>query len=92
MLDVVPDAGVVDARRQYDELRLAHEAATAELTRRREALRTAETNRAADPEAFQAALVATREQRDRVVALVEQVKQANAVLTLAEARVKAGRS
>jgi hypothetical protein len=80
---------VQSARRAYDEAQLAHEAATAELTVRRESLRAAEARRASDTAAYDEALAAAREQRDRVVDLVEQVRQAGAFLTLAEAGAKA---
>ena len=85
-MDWQRDPGVIAARRRYDERRLAHEAARAELTTRRERLTAAEAHRASDPDAYRQALAAAREQRDRVVDLVEQVKQAGAVLTLAEGR------
>ena len=55
------------ARKHYDTLRLEHEAATAELADRRERLKQAEARRPTDPAGYQAALVAAREQRDRVV-------------------------
>jgi hypothetical protein len=83
---------VQSARRAYDEAQLAHEAATAELTARRERLKAAEAHRARNPDAYQQALAAAREQRDRVVDLVERAKQAGAVVTLAEARAKGVRS
>ena len=92
MLDGERNAGVVDARRRYDELRLAHEAATAELASRREALRVAEAQRASRPDAYHQTLATTREQRDRVLNLVGQVKRAGAVLTLVEAQAQGSRS
>ena len=55
------------ARRRRDELRLAHEAATAELTARRARLRAAEAKRASDRTAYQAALEAARVQRDCIL-------------------------
>ncbi len=76
---------VVAARHVRDELRLQHEAATAELTACRVRLRVAEAKRAQDSTAYEAALHAARAQRDRVVTLVEQIRIVEAHLTLAEA-------
>jgi hypothetical protein len=85
----VCDPDVWAARRRRDELRLAHEAATAELTARRARLRAAEAKRASNESAYQAALKAARVQRDRVLALVERIRVAEAHLTLAETAAQA---
>jgi hypothetical protein len=78
------DPDIRAARHAYDEIRLAHEAATTELTACRERLRAAEARRTSDPDGYCEALTAARVQRDRVLELVHQAKQAAAILTLAE--------
>ena len=86
----IPDT--ITARQSRDELRLAHEAASAELIARRAKLRAAEAKRSSDPHGYQAALDATRTQRERVVTLVEQIRIAEARLTLAEAATPSSRN
>jgi predicted nuclease with TOPRIM domain len=76
------------ARRARNELRLAHEAASAELKSWRERLKRAETKRTVFPDAYRRALDATREQRDRVVDLTQQIRIAEARLTLLEAEAR----
>jgi hypothetical protein len=83
-----PDHELDTLRRSHDELQLAHEAATAELTARRERLKSAEAHRRSNPTAYREALDAARLQRDRVVTLVDQIRQAGALLTLAETKLK----
>jgi len=86
-----PDPVAVAARQVRDQLRLQHEAATAELTACRARLRGAEAKRASDATAYEASLHAAHAQRDRVVTLVEQIRVAEAHLTLAEAAAPSSR-